>query len=151
MTKSVVDSKLTASGGFAAFAEFCLQLKKYDLGPDIRGRTNIKKFLRQGIKIAKRPYKQGTYTKQEIVALRSQYPATSAVILASKLKRSLISVQRQLRILGIGRRKPKNWTTSQLQQLRTNYKTTAIWELANNLDKTPSEIKRKAALMALKK
>ena len=108
-------------------------------------------FFWQDTKIAKRPYKQGTYTKQEIEVLRSSYPATTAVILASELKRSLISVQRQLRELGIGRRRKNTWSTEQLKLLRSRFKISAVWELANILDKTPSEVKRRAALMGLKK
>jgi hypothetical protein len=85
------------------------------------------------------------------VVLKSRYPATSAVILASELKRSLISIQRQLRELGIGRRKKNTWTAGDVKLLRSRYKTMAIWELSNILDKTPSEVKRKAASMGLKK
>lgn len=99
----------------------------------------------------KRPYKQGTYTKQEVALLKKEYPAKSAVVLAVKLKRSLISVQRQLRRLHIHRRKKSSWTPRQLKLLRRIYKATATWEIANQLDKTPSEIKRKAAELHLKK
>ena len=72
-------------------------------------------------------------------------------MLASKLKRSLISVQRQLREMGIGRRKVSNWTPRQFKLLRRIYKDTAIWEIANRLNKTPSEVKHKAAKLGLKK
>jgi hypothetical protein len=102
-------------------------------------------------KIAKRPYKQGPYRIQEITILKKEYPAVSAVILAAKMKRSLISVQKQLRDLGIGRRKEPAWTPAQLKLLRSSYKDTATWEIANKLDKTPSEIKHKAADLGLKK
>ena len=105
----------------------------------------------QGNKIAKRPYKQGPYTKQEIALLKKEYPATSAVVVASKLNRSLISVQRELRQLGIGRRAKSSWTPAQLKLLRSAYKDTATWEIANRLDKTPSEVKHKAAVLKLKK
>jgi len=73
------------------------------------------------------------------------------VVLASKLKRSLISVQRQLREMGVGRRKVSNWTPRQLELLRRIYKGTAVWEIANRLNKTPSEVKHKAADLGLKK
>jgi hypothetical protein len=73
------------------------------------------------------------------------------VVLASKLNRSLISVQRQLRRLHIGRRKKSSWTPEQLKLLRKIYKETATWEIANQLDKTPSEIKHKAAELHLTK
>ncbi|MCJ7730027.1 MAG: hypothetical protein MUO27_09155 [Sedimentisphaerales bacterium] len=99
----------------------------------------------------KRPYKQGTYAKQEVALLKKEYPAKSAVLLAVKLKRSLISVQRQLRRLHIGRRRQSSWTPKQLKLLRSIFKATATWEIANQLDKTPSEIKRKAAELHLKK
>jgi hypothetical protein len=105
----------------------------------------------QGNEIVKRPYKQGTYTKQEVALLKKEYPVKSAVVLAVKLKRSLISVQRQLRRLHIGRRRQSSWTPKQLKLLRKIYKATATWEIANQLDKTPSEIKRKAAELRLKK
>jgi hypothetical protein len=106
---------------------------------------------RQGATIAKRPYIQGPYNRQEIELLKKEYPSTSAVLLASKLKRSLISVQRELRELGIGRRKEKSWTPEEVRILRSDYKTMAVWEVANRLNKTPSEIKRKAASIGLKK
>jgi hypothetical protein len=105
----------------------------------------------QGNKIAKRPYKQGAYTKQEIALLKEQYPAISAVSLAAKLKRSLVSVQKQLRKMGVSKRKKSRWTLRQRKLLRRIYKTTPIWQLANQLNKTPSEIKRKAAELGLKK
>jgi hypothetical protein len=47
----------------------------------------------RGTKIARRPYKQGSYSKQEIALLKEWHPATSAAVLAAKLKRSLVSVQ----------------------------------------------------------
>ncbi len=105
----------------------------------------------QGITIAKRPYKQGPYTREEIAVLKRNYPATSAVVLAVQLKRSLVSVQRELRRLGIGRRKKSVWTSNQLAMLRRKFRQTATWELANRLNKTPSEVKRKAADLGLKK
>ena len=108
-------------------------------------------FNRQDTTIAKRPYIQGPYKKEEIELLRKEYPLTSAVVLAGKLKRSLISVQRELRQLGIGRRKQKIWTLDEVRILRTQFKTRAVWEVANDLGKTPSEIKRKAASIGLKK
>jgi hypothetical protein len=111
----------------------------------------FRNFDRQGTTIAKRPYIQGPYKRQEIELLRKEYPSTSAVVLAGKLKRSLISVQRELRELGIGRRKEKSWTPDEIRVLRQHYKTMAVWEVANQLSKTPSEIKRKAASIGLKK
>ena len=111
----------------------------------------FKNFFRQDTTIAKRPYIQGPYMKQEIALLTREYPANSAVVLAGKMKRSLISVQRELRELGIGRRKEKNWTPGQINLLRSHYRTSAVWEIANRLDKTPSEVKRKAASIGLKK
>jgi hypothetical protein len=60
-------------------------------------------------------------------------------------------VQRQLREMGIGRRKESNWTPRHLKLLRSIYKDTATWEIANKLDKTPSEVKHKAADLGLKK
>jgi hypothetical protein len=111
----------------------------------------FRNFNRQDTTIAKRPYIQGPYKKQEIDLLRKEYPSTSAVVLAGKLKRSLISVQRELRELGIGRRKEKSWSTDDVRVLRQQFKTRAVWEVANQLGKTPSEIKRKAASIGLKK
>jgi len=111
----------------------------------------LKTLYWQGVKIAKRLYKQGLYSKQEIAVLKKEYPAVSAVTLAAKMKRSLVSVQRQLRKMGIGRRKNSGWTPAQLKLLRKIYKDTAIWQIANRLDKTPSEIKRKAADLHLRK
>jgi hypothetical protein len=105
----------------------------------------------KGTKIAKRPYKQGPYRIQEITVLKKEYPAVSAVALAVKMKRSLISVQKQLRELGIGRRKGTSWTPVQLKLLRSVYKDTATWEIANRLGKTPSEVKRKAIDLGLRK
>jgi hypothetical protein len=83
--------------------------------------------------------------------LKKGYPAKSAVVLAGKLKRSLVSVQKQLREMRIGRRKESGWTTAQLGYLRRNYKETATWEIANRLNKTPSVVKHKAAELKLKK
>ena len=83
--------------------------------------------------------------------MKKEYPATSAVALADKLKRSLVSVQKQLREMGIGRRDKTEWTAIQLKYLRKNFRETATWELANKLNKTPSIVKHKAAEMKLKK
>jgi hypothetical protein len=83
--------------------------------------------------------------------LKKEYPATSAVILAASLKRSLVSVQRQLRKMGIGKRNHSAWAPDDLRILRGHFKTAAIWEIANRLDKTPSEVKRKASELGLKK
>jgi hypothetical protein len=94
---------------------------------------------------------QGPYSKAEIAFLKKGYPATSAVVLAGKLKRSLISVQKQLREMHIGRRKESGWTAAQLGYLRRNYKETATWEIANKLNMTPSVVKHKAAELKLKK
>jgi hypothetical protein len=83
--------------------------------------------------------------------LKKEYPATSAVALAGKLKRSLVSIQKQLRELGVGRREASDWTAAQLQYLRKNFRETATWEIANKLSKTPSVVKHKAAELKLKK
>jgi hypothetical protein len=83
--------------------------------------------------------------------LKKEYPATSAVVLASKLKRSLVSVQKQLREIGVGRRDVSDWTSAQLRYLRKNYRETATWEIANKLNVTPSVVKHKAAELKLKK
>ena len=104
-----------------------------------------------GTKIAKRTYKQGPFTKQEIAILKSRYPATTGVVLAGMLNRSLVSVQRQLREMGIGRREKSGWTPKQLNVLRKLFRDSATWEIANRLGKSPSEIKRKAASLRLKK
>lgn len=117
----------------------------------VAGKTHIGIFYWQGTKIAKRPYIQGPYSKREIALLKKHYPTTSAVVLASELKRSLASVQKQLREMGLGRRDTSGWTAAQLRYLRKNYRETATWEIANKLDKTPSVVKRKAAELKLKK
>ncbi len=83
--------------------------------------------------------------------MKREYPAKTAVVLAGKLNRSLISVQKQLREMGIGRRKSSDWSNEQIQYLRKNYKQTATWEIANELNMTPSIIKHKAAELKLKK
>ena len=114
-------------------------------------KTIFGNFYWQGTKIAKRPYIQGPYSKGEIALLEKQYPAASAVVLAGKLKRSLISVQKQLHDMGIGRRNASDWTAAQLRYLRKNYRETATWELANKLNMTPSIVKHKAAELKLKK
>jgi tRNA nucleotidyltransferase (CCA-adding enzyme) len=103
------------------------------------------------IEIAKRPYKQGAYKQAEIASLKSNYPEVSAVVLAGRLKRSLASVQKQLREMGLKRRKSQVWTTEQVRTLRRMYKTAVLWEIANRLDKTTSEIRRKAKQLKLKK
>jgi hypothetical protein len=115
------------------------------------GENHIGNFYWQGTKIAKRPYIQGPYSKAEIALLKKGYPAASAVVLAGKLKRSLVSVQKQLREMHIGRRKESGWTAVQLRYLRRNFKETATWEIANRLNKTPSVVKHKAAELKLKK
>ena len=83
--------------------------------------------------------------------LKKEYPASSAVMLADKLKRSLVSVQKQLRKMGLGRREASGWTAAQISYLRKNYRDTATWEIANKLNKTPSVVKHKAAELKLKK
>jgi hypothetical protein len=83
--------------------------------------------------------------------LKKEYPGTSAVVLAEKLKRSLVSIQKQLREMGVGRRAKSEWTAAQVQYLRKNFKEAAAWEIANELNKTPSVVKRKAAELKLKK
>ncbi len=83
--------------------------------------------------------------------MKNQYPAVSAVMLAGKLNRSLVSVQKQLRSMGIGRRENSSWSATQLKYLRKNFRHTPTWEIANKLDKTPSVVKHKAAELRLKK
>jgi hypothetical protein len=53
--------------------------------------------------------------------------------------------------MGIGRREKTGWTPRQLKVLRKLYLDSATWEIANRLSKSPSEIKRKAARLGLKK
>jgi hypothetical protein len=83
--------------------------------------------------------------------LKREYPATSAVELAGRLKRSFVKVQSHLREMGLGRRAQVGWSAAQLRYLRKNYRETATWEIANKLDKTPSVVKHKAAELKLKK
>jgi hypothetical protein len=83
--------------------------------------------------------------------LKKKYPAISAVVLAAAIKRSHVSVQKQLRELGISKRKESSWTGGQLRALRKLYPTEAVWKIANLLDKTSSQIKHKAAQLKLKK
>jgi hypothetical protein len=139
------------SGGFAACADDKLTIYKSRVSSGGAGENHIGNFYWQGTKIAKRPYIQGPYSKADIALLKKGYPATSAVVLAGKLKRSLVSVQKQLREMHIGRRKESGWTAAQLRFLRRNYKETATWEIANRLNKTPSVVKHKAAELKLKK
>jgi tRNA nucleotidyltransferase (CCA-adding enzyme) len=113
--------------------------------------TNFINYYWKDIEIAKRPYKQGPYKKAEIAVLKSNYPEVSAVVLAGRLKRSLASMQKQLREMGLGRRKDQVWKTEQIRTLRRMYKTAALWEIANQLNKTTSEIRRKAKQLKLKK
>ncbi len=113
--------------------------------------TNFIHYYWKDSEIAKRPYKQGAYKKAEITSLKSNYPKVSAVVLAGRLKRSLASVQKQLRKMGLKRRKSQVWTTEQIRTLRRMYKTAVLWEIANRLDKTTSEIRRKAKQLKLKK
>jgi hypothetical protein len=138
-------------GGFAACADDKLTIYKSIVSSGVTGENYIGNFYWQGTKIAKRPYIQGPYSKAEIALLKKEYPATSAVVLAGRLKRSLVSVQKQLRGMHIGRRKGSGWTAAQLRYLRRNYKETATWEIANRLNKTPSVVKHKAAELKLKK
>jgi hypothetical protein len=72
-------------------------------------------------------------------------------MLAGILKRSLISIQKQLREMGLGRRDVSDWTAAQLAYLRKNYRETATWEIANKLNMTPSVVKHKAVELKLKK
>ncbi len=114
-------------------------------------KTIFRNFHWQVTKIAKRPYIQGPYSRAELSLLKKEYPAVSAVVLAAELNRSLVSVQKQLRQMGIGRRKSSDWTATQLRFLRKNFRETATWEIANRLDKTPSVVKHMAAELKLKK
>lgn len=113
--------------------------------------TNFINYYWKDIEIAKRPYRQGAYKKAEIALLKSNYPEVSVVVLAGRLKRSLASVQKQLRKMGLRRRKEQVWTTEQIRTLRRMHKTAVLWEIANRLDKTTSEIRRKAKQIKLKK
>lgn len=151
MTFQIVNYKVSSSGDFAAFEYDKLTICKPKVSSGIAGENYIGNLYWQGTKIAKRPYIQGPYSKGEIALLKKQYPATSAVALAGKLKRSLISVQKHLREMGIGRRDVSDWTAAQLRYLRKNYHETATWEIANKLDRTPSVVKHKAAELKLKK
>jgi hypothetical protein len=151
LTFPIVNYKVPLSGGFAACADNKLTIYKSRISSGGTGENHIGNFYWQGTKIAKRPYIQGPYSKAEIAFLKKGYPATSAVVLAGKLKRSLVSVQKQLREMHIGRRKESGWTVAQLGFLRRNYKETATWEIANRLNKTPSVVKHKAAELKLKK
>ena len=105
MTFPVVNYKVPLSGGFAACAYDKLTICKSRVSSGGAGENHIGIFYWQGTKIAKRPYIQGPYSKAEIALLKKGYPATSAVVLAGKLKRTLVSVQKQLREMRIGRRK----------------------------------------------
>jgi tRNA nucleotidyltransferase (CCA-adding enzyme) len=122
-----------------------------EISGKLRFKTNIINFYWKDIKIAKRPYKQGPYKKGEISLLKSNYPTVSAAVLAGRLKRSLASVNKQLREMGLRRRKSQVWTTEQIRTLRRMYKTAALWEIANRIDKTTFEIRRKAKQLKLKK
>jgi hypothetical protein len=151
LTFPIVNYKVPLSGGFATCADDKLTICKYRVCSGGAGESYIGNFYWQGTKIAKRPYIQGPYSKADIALLKKEYPATSAVVLAGKLKRSLVSVQKQLREMHIGRRKESGWTVAQLGYLRRNYKETATWEIANKLNMTPSVVKHKAAELKLKK
>jgi hypothetical protein len=151
LTFQIINYKVSPYGGFAAFEYDKLTICKPKVSSGIAGENYIGNLYWQGTKIAKRPYIQGPYSKGEIALLKKQYPATSAVTLAGKLKRSLISVQKQLREMGIGRRDVSDWTAAQLRYLRKNYRETATWEIANKLNMTPSVVKHKAAELKLKK
>jgi tRNA nucleotidyltransferase (CCA-adding enzyme) len=117
----------------------------------LRFETNFINYYWMDSEIAKRPYKQGPYKKAEITLLKSNYPEVSAVVLAGRLKRSLASVQKQLREMGLRKRKSQVWTTEQTRTLRRMYKTAVLWEIANRIDKTTFEVRRKAKQLKLKK
>jgi hypothetical protein len=113
--------------------------------------TDFINYYWKDSEIAKRPYKQGPYKRAEIAILKGNYPAISAVVLASQLKRSVTSVQKQVHKMGLKRRKDKVWTTGQIRMLRRMYKTAALWKIASQLDRTKSETRRKAKQLKLKK
>jgi len=113
--------------------------------------TNFINYYWKDTEIAKRPYKQGPYIRAEIALLKSNYPAVSAVVLAGRLKRSLSSVRKQLREMGLRKIKRQVWTAEQIRTLRRMYKTAVLWEIANQLNKTTSEIRRKAKQLKLRK
>jgi|WetSurMetagenome_2_1015567.scaffolds.fasta_scaffold851997_2 hypothetical protein len=83
--------------------------------------------------------------------MKKGFPKISAVELASRLNRSLVSIQKQLREMGVGRRDRTEWTAAQVSYLRKNFRETPTWEIANKLDKSPSVVKHKAADLKLKK
>jgi hypothetical protein len=117
----------------------------------LRFETNFINYYWQDTEIAKRPYKQGPYKKAEVAFLKSNYPAVSAVVLAGRLKRSLGSVRKQLREMGLRKIKRQVWTAEQIRTLRRMYKTAVLWEIANQLDKATFEIRRKVRQLKLKK
>jgi len=53
--------------------------------------------------------------------------------------------------MGVGRRRKSDWTPAQIKLMKKLYRETSTWEIANRLDKSPSEVKRMAVSLRLKK
>ena len=102
-------------------------------------------------KVAKRKYKQGPFSDDEVELIRRLFPETETFEIAARLNRSNDSVKAKLRELGLSRQSENIWSRQKIALLKKLYPTTSTRALANRLDKSMPATYRKAWELGLKK
>ncbi len=101
--------------------------------------------------MAKRKYKQGPFSDDEVELIRRLFPRTETLEIAARLNRSNDSVKAKLRELGLSRQSENIWSSREIALLKKLYPTTSTRALANRLDKSLRAIYHKAWDLGLKK
>ena len=101
--------------------------------------------------MAKRKYKQGPFSDDEVELIRRLFPKTETLEITARLNRSNNSVKAKLRELGLRRRSENIWSSQKIALLKKLYPTTSTRAIANRLDKSMPATYRKAWELGLKK
>ncbi len=101
--------------------------------------------------MAKRKYRQGPFSDDEVRLIRQLFPKTETVEMAARLNRSLTSVKAKLRELGLRRQSDHIWSKQEIALLKRLYPTTSASAIANQLGLKPSHVRRKVRDLGLKK
>jgi len=101
--------------------------------------------------VAKKKYKQGPFSDDEVRLIRRPFPRTETLEIAARLNRSNNAVKAKLRELGLRRQSENIWSSREMALLKKLYPTTSTSAIANRLDKSPAATYRKAHDLGLKK
>ena len=101
--------------------------------------------------MAKRKYKQGPFSDDEVELIRRLFPKAETLEIAARLNRSNSSVKVKLRELGLRRQSENIWPRQEMALLKKLYPTTSTWALANQLGFKCFQVRRKARDLGLKK